>query len=462
MNLSWQAAIHDAGGLLYEVGGSVRDRLQGRIFKDRDYLVTHIPLDHLGTILKPYGKVTWVGRSFGVLKFAPFRSPEETHDMAIPRKEISIGSGHRDFQVTYDHTLPIEKDLGRRDFTINAMAWDPANDRYIDPFGGRRDLDRKLLRQVFPQAFEEDPWRLLRAIQFAARFNLTIEDDTRKAIARHAHLIKTVSPERIVEETRKLLLAEQPSRGFLLMAELGLLQHVFPELEACRGVEQAKLPGDDVFQHTMRVLDAARSDSELIAPGELNLLFAAVYHDVGKPNTKRFDPKVGRITFYGHQLVSKKICRKRLRELAASTVGVDIDRVTRLIELHMFETKAYFTDRAIRRFVQKVGPDLIWSLLDLRLADNRGGKYPGGIKGVLRLRKRIKEEMDKKPPFGPKDLAVNGHDLMGIGIGAGPNMGAVINQLLELCLDDPALNEKTRLLELAKRFYDGLTAVTDR
>lgn len=457
---AWQTSIAHAGGRLYEVGGPVRDRLWGRPVKDQDYLVTYLPLDTLAALLKPFGKVAFVGKAFGVLKFHPFCIPGAMHDIAIPRKEISTGVGHRDFHVTYDHTLPVEEDLRRRDFTINAMAWDPLTDMLVDPFGGRRDLDQGLLRQVFPGAFPEDPLRLLRAVQFAARFELTIEPTTRDAMRQHAPLITTVSPERIVEEVRKLLCAERPSRGFFLMAELGLLPHLFPELEACRGVEQDKMKGDDVFHHTLRVLDAARGDSELSHPGELHLLCAALYHDVGKPKTRRFDPQVGRITFYGHQLVSKRICEKRLKALKISTIGVDIDRVVKLVELHMFETKAHYTEKAIRRFIQKVGPDLIQTLMDLRLADNRGGKYPGGIKGVLRLRKRIQEELNKKPPFGPKDLAVNGHDLMALGIAAGPYMGQILRQLVELCLDDPALNEKERLLACAKQIAAGASLTT--
>ncbi|MBI2346215.1 MAG: HD domain-containing protein [Deltaproteobacteria bacterium] len=451
MSTAWHAVIQSAGGRLYEVGGSVRDRLLGCPHKDRDYLVTGIAIDRLGALLKPYGKVAFVGKSFGVLKFSPHQSPDVTHDIAIPRSEISTGIGHRDFNVTYDPSLPVEADLGRRDFTINAMAWDLATQTLVDPCEGRHDLDLRRLRVVFPAAFEEDPLRLLRAIQFAARFDLIIDEPTRQLMQKHSALIGSVSAERLSEELRKLFLADRPSRGFLLMAEVGLLSHCFPELEGCRGVVQDKLEGDDVFQHTMRVFDAARADPALTSPGEIHLLFAALYHDVGKPKTKRFDPAVNRITFYGHQLVSKRICLRRLRELKVETIGVDINRVAKLVELHMFETKAHYTDKAIRRFIQKVGPDLIMTLLDLRFADNRGGKYPGGVKGVLRLRQRIREELDRKPPFGPKDLAVNGHDLMAIGFPAGPRMGEIIKQLVELCLDDPALNDKSRLLDLAKQ-----------
>ncbi|MBI4236907.1 MAG: HD domain-containing protein [Deltaproteobacteria bacterium] len=446
----WQQCIVGAGGRIYEVGGAVRDALLGRPVKDRDYLITAVPMPQITALLQPYGKVSLVGKSFGVIKFSPHQRPDLLLDLAIPRREVSTGVHHRDFNVAYDHTLPAEIDLARRDFTINAMARALDSGELLDPFGGRADLDARVLRQVFPDAFPEDPLRMLRAVQFAARFGLTIEPATLASLRQHAALIRTVSAERIIEEIGKLFRAERPSQGFYLMAELGLLPHVFPELEACRGVEQEKRQGDDVFHHTMRVLDAARSDSEIDHRGDLTLLFAALYHDVGKPQTKRFDPAEGRMTFFGHQLVSRRIAKKQLGALHVQMLGVDLKQVCRLVEHHMFETKASFTEKAIRRFINKVGPDLIALLLDLRLADNRGGKYPAGIKGVLRLKARIQAELAKKPPFGPKDLAITGHDLMTAGIPAGPQMGAILKQLVDLCLDDPALNEKDRLLELAK------------
>lgn len=449
--MKWQASVLSAGGRLFDVGGSVRDRLLGHAHKDHDYLVTGIPMAQLRALLAPFGKVMLVGKAFGVLKFNPHQAPDATLDIAIPRKEVSTGVGHRDFEVTYDHTLPVEVDLARRDFTINAMACDVQTGALIDPFHGVQDLHDRILRQVFPNAFPEDPLRLLRAIQFATRFGLTIEPDTRAALTTHAALIRTVSAERIIEEIAKLFRAAKPSAGFYLMAETGLLPHLFPELEACRGVAQDKRAGDDVFHHTMRVLDAARADPAVDHRGDLTLLFAALYHDVGKPHTCQFDPAVGRVTFYGHQLVSKRIARSRLRELKVSLLGVDAKKVCRLVEHHMFETKAFFTDKAIRRFVNKIGEDLIWWLLDLRLADNRGGKYPDGIKGVVRLKKRIAEELAKKPPFGPKDLVVTGHDLMAIGIPAGPQMGLLLKRLVDLCIDDPALNTKEALLALAQQ-----------
>ena len=256
-------ALHDAGGEVYEVGGPVRDELMGRESKDHDYLVRHLSVKQIQNLLEPFGTVTLIGRSFGVVKFTPHGERAATVDIALPRKEMSTGEGHRDFEVDFDPELAVEDDLGRRDFTINAMARNLNDGKIIDPFNGQKDLKERTLRQVFHDAFKEDPLRLMRAVQFAARLNLKIEDKTWEAMREHAPLIKTVSKERIAEEIGKLMTAEKPSHGFRLMRDCGLLKHVLPELEAIVGIDQNKQPGEDVFDHTMRVLDAARGDSAI-------------------------------------------------------------------------------------------------------------------------------------------------------------------------------------------------------
>lgn len=448
-------ALAQAGAELYEVGGPVRDHLLGRSAKDHDYLIRRLTVRQIRTVLDPLGKVTLVGKSFGVVKFTPYRDRSLTIDFALPRRESSTGPGHRDFDVDFDPELPVEADLGRRDFTINAMARAVTSDTIIDPFGGQSDLEAKILRQVFPQAFEEDPLRLMRAIQFAARFDLAIEEHTWEAMREHAHLISTVSPERVAEELRKLMSAEKPSRGFMLMRDAGLLKHVLPELDSLTGVKQGKTPGEDAFDHTMRVLDAARSDTTMEHAGNIDLLFAALMHDLGKATTARYHESAQRVVFFSHQIVSKRVARVWMKRMKLSTIGVDSDCVCKLIEHHMFETKAFFTDKAIRRFVGKVGKDLIFLLLDLRLADNRGGKHPAGIKGVLRLRKRVHEELERKPPFGPKDLAIGGTDLMNAGIPEGPAVGKALAQLVDLVLDNPELNTREHLLALADNMSEN-------
>lgn len=453
---SYLQALSKAGAEVYLVGGVVRDALLGRATTDSDYICRLLSVEQISNILAPLGKVNLVGQSFGVIKFAPF-ADEATVDIALPRKEISTGTGHRDFNVDFDPTLPLELDLGRRDFTINAMARNVLTQELIDPFHGQEDLKRKLIRVVFPRAFEEDPLRMLRAVQFAARFGFTLETNTFALMCKDAALIKTVSPERIIEELRKLMSAPKPSIGFRLMLETGLLQHVMPDLSALTGVSQDKLPNDNVFEHTMRVLDAARSDSELLEPGEINLMFAALLHDIGKPKTAQWLEDEKRMAYFGHQIVSARLARKWMQKMRVETIGVTPELVLNLVEQHMFETKAYFSERAIRRFIAKIGKDDILKLLDLRLADNRGGKYPNGIKGVQRLRKRIQEELEKKPPFGPKDLAISGHDIMAAGIPEGRMVGQILKDLVEVVLDEPEKNTREQLLELVAKTQTTLS-----
>ena len=450
-------ALIDSGAEIYEVGGPVRDRLLGEPQKDHDYLVRHLDVSKIKKILQPLGKVTLVGKSFGVVKFTPFSEKETMIDFALPRREKSTGSGHRDFDVDFDPELSVEEDLGRRDFTINAMAMEVISGRIIDPFGGEKDLKKKILRQVFPKAFEEDPLRLMRAVQFAARFDLAIEEETMRSMKENADLIKTVSNERIAEEIRKLLIAKKPSHGFILMKDLGILPHVLPELKALVGIEQDKQPGEDVFDHTMRVLDAARKDSAIDNAGDINLMLAALLHDIGKAKTFKYHEPSKRVVFFSHQIVSRKLADRWLTKMKMSTVGVDKEKILKLIDNHMFETKAFFTDKAIRRFVSKVGPDLIFLLLDLRLADNRGGKHPSGIKGALKLKQRIKEELDRKPPFGPKDLTINGNDLIDMGIKEGPAVGLILSAIVDLVIDNPDLNTREQLLALSQNMRENVS-----
>ncbi len=443
--------IYRNGGEVYEVGGTVRDELLDRPHKDRDLVVTKIPWKKLKSLLASHGIVTEVGKSFGVLKFRTKDGHE--YDIALPRVEKSTGLKHRDFEVQFDEKLPIELDLQRRDFTVNAMAREMRTGKLIDPFGGQRDLQGHILKQVFAECFPEDPLRLLRAVQFAARFDLKIEDETLRSMKQHAQLIDTVSPERIIEEVGKLFRASRPSVGFYLMKETGLLLHVFPELQKTIGVEQPAKRTGDVFDHTMMVLDASRESPDLDQPGDLEIMFASLFHDVGKPYTLGFNAKTQRITFYGHQIVSTRLARKWLKRYRAEMLGINSDHVLKLVHNHMFETKDYYTDRAIRRFIQKIGQDLIFKLIDLRIADKKGGAFPNKFKGVIRLKDRIKAELEKKPPFGPKDLAVNGYDLINSGYPPGPMMGKVLKELVEVVLDDPALNTRQSLLEYAMKKF---------
>lgn len=442
-----QAAIDGilAAGRIYEVGGAVRDSLMpGRKVKDRDYLVTGVPYDQLTKILRPHGRVDLVGRSFGVIKFTEFRKEKSyTFDISLPRREHSTGVGHKDFEVDFDPSIKVEDDLTRRDFTINAMAIALDSDRLIDPLGGKLDLENRRLRMTSEQSFKEDPLRMLRAIQFAARFEFTIEDQTLAAIREHVGLIDTVSPERIAEELNKLLvLAQKPSIGFRFMQELGLLGHILPELEACVGVEQ---PGGfhayNVFDHTLVCIDEA--------PPKLNVRMAALFHDINKPQAKRLTDEGG-ATFYGHDTVGARTAKKVLKRLH---YGNDfIKEVVTLVDRHMFTTDV--TDKGMRRLIRRVGQELIFDLLDLRRADVVAQGKGGTTEDVDEFEQQIQDEIDRKPPFSLSDLAINGHDIMKrYDINPSPIIGKILNHLMEQVLDNPENNTRETLTTLADRYY---------
>ncbi|MEW5795523.1 MAG: HDIG domain-containing metalloprotein [Candidatus Zixiibacteriota bacterium] len=435
-------------GRIYEVGGAVRDRLlmPDMKIKDRDYLVTGIPYDELTSILRRHGRVDLVGRSFGVIKFTQLgREKMHTFDITLPRREHSTGAGHKDFAVAYDPALPVEEDLVRRDFTINAMAVELGTERLVDPLGGLSDLNKRRLRMTSPESFREDPLRMLRAIQFAARFEFEVEPNTFDAIRQVAASITTVSAERINEELTKLLtLAEKPSRGFQLMHESGLLREILPELESGIGVDQ---PGGyhayDVYEHTLRCIDACDK--------RLRLRLAALFHDIDKPRTKRLTDDGA--TFYGHETLGAETAREVMTRLRFSNALVD--EVSALVERHMFTTAV--TDKGLRRLVRKVGVDLIFDLLDLRRADVIAQGMGGTTTDVNEFEQAIREELSRKPPFSYSDLALNGHDVMRMfEIGPGPRVGEILEHLMEQVLDDPSANTKEVLESLARKYYQSI------
>jgi tRNA nucleotidyltransferase/poly(A) polymerase len=224
--LPFKDEVLKVGGNIFSVGGAVRDSFLGKESKDLDVLITGVPIDDLENILKKYGKVNLVGKSFGVLKFKPENHSDDI-DIAIPRKDKATGEGgHRGFVIDSDHTLPIEDDLFRRDFTINAMAKD-INGKIIDPFGGLNDLKNKIIRMVNPEAFSDDPLRMLRCIQFSSRFSFTIEPKTFEEIKKNAKKIKEEPSERILEELNKIVTKGNPVIGSINLIKSGLYREIF-------------------------------------------------------------------------------------------------------------------------------------------------------------------------------------------------------------------------------------------
>lgn len=247
-SLPFKSDIESAGGKIYSVGGAVRDDLLKRESKDLDLLITGVPLDVIEQILSKYGRVDNVGKSFGILKF---NTPETGElDIAIPRTEKATGEGgYQGFDVTSDHSLPIEKDLERRDFTINAIAKD-SNGNTIDPYNGTKDIQDKVIRMVNPKAFSEDPLRMLRALQFSSRFGFEIEPETMKAIQQNASKIREISPERILIEFQKIVDKGSPTVGADLLIKTGLYQNIFsiqPKINVSE-FQNVKTMGEFIYQ----------------------------------------------------------------------------------------------------------------------------------------------------------------------------------------------------------------------
>lgn len=453
-------------GQIYEVGGVVRDRIRyalsldtGRIdpkkfwsfpSEEVDYLVTGMPMDALTSDLKQFGQVELVGRSFGVIKFQLqiANCKSKNVDIALPRRETSTGFGHRDFEIEFDPDLPVEQDLGRRDFTVNAIALQITNIKsqipnLIDPYNGLQDIKDRLIRMVNPDAFKEDPLRMLRACQFAARFQFSLEQNTFKAIKKNAKLISTVSPERVQQELNKMLLrADQPSIGLWLMQRSGLLKEILPELEAGVDVTQ---PGDyhryKVFEHSIKTVD--------YAPQMLDMRLAALFHDIAKPQCREVFE--GGTHFYGHDKLGEKTVKAVLERLKYS--GEIISRVSLLVRRHMFAFPE--TEKGLRRLIAKVGVKGVYDLIELRRADIKAqGRGTEEADHDLDLfEQAITEVINKNPPFTINDLEVDGDDIMAeFHFKPGPEVGRVLRHLLDYVLDHPEKNKRDQLLDEALRW----------
>ncbi len=429
---------------LYLVGGCVRDLLLGasEASIDEDYLVRRIGIDELISVLNMYGKTSLVGKSFGVIKFRARNMPDKLFDISMPRKEQSTGVHHRDFEVHFDPSLPVEVDLERRDFTINSMALELSSGRLIDPLGGYEDLKKRVLRVNREKSFVEDALRILRGVQFQARFNLTVEDETFELMKKYSDLILSISPERIRDELTKLLVeAEKPSKGFILMHEAGILALIIPELDITYGVTQNEYHPDDVFMHSLKTCDE-------IEP-RLNLRWSALLHDIGKERMKKVVD--GRVVFYGHQDESARAAEAIMKRLRYPLKLVE--RVKTLIIHHMFNIDENSSDAAVGRFLRKIGKENLYDMLSLRRADLASRGDLDADERVARLRERIESYIEKQNAFSVKDLEIDGKDVMReLGLSQGPEVGRVLRQIFEKVSEDPSLNKREKLLEILRGF----------
>ena len=446
----WQQEIIESAEL-YRVGGSVRDRLLGLAHVvDTDYLVRGIEPARLEALLARHGRVALVGRVFGVYRFTP--RDGDPVDIAFPRTEQSTGPGHREFAIQSDWRLPVETDLRRRDFTINAMAERVPDGVLIDPLGGEADLHGRRLRMIFPDAFREDPLRILRGARFGARFGLRPDDTTAAAMRDAVPLLATVSAERVQEEFSKLLTqCEQPSQGFELLRQTGGLRVVFPELDRCEGVTQNEYHPDDVYWHTLKVCDAAPRPS-------LTVRWAGLLHDLGKVDTRQVIHEADgpRVVFYGHEVVSAEHAVRVLERLRYPRAFVQ--RCAHLVREHMFRYETAWKAATVRRFMARVGVDEIEDLFALREADCRSRNLVDELAALRELRERVAAELREQNTVHIRDLEIDGEDVMReMGIGPGPEIGNLLQQLLDRVLESPELNRREVLLGMIRKDLGGAT-----
>lgn len=437
----------DAGGRALCVGGFVRDRILGRPSKDLDMEVFGIPQDQLPALLQSLGKVVSAGQAFPVYKVGDV-------DVALPRRESKTGRGHKGFTVEGDPSMSFDEAARRRDFTINAMGWDPLTDEYLDPFNGRRDLDLRVLRVVDPQTFADDSLRVLRALQFAARFALTIDPDTASICS--AIALDDLPAERIWGEFEKLLLqAERPSIGFALARELGVIHQLLPEMEALYECPQDPEwhPEGNVWIHTLMVIDKARElNADLDRARLATVMLGAVCHDLGKPATTAIID--GRVKSPNHEAMGVAPATAILDRLNINTLdGLDVRaQVIGLVAEHLrpmafFKARATITDGAFRRLAQKVDLELLTRFARADCHGRTGTFDCSGIDWFIEHARSL--GVEHKPP-APILL---GRHLIEMGMTPGPRMGEILKAIYELQLDSAI----TRLDEAKHAARDLLT-----
>ena len=421
--------LRDAGGRALIVGGWVRDRLMGIPSKDIDIEVFGVDAAALKTALARFGSVNAVGESFTVYKVAGL-------DVSLPRRESKTGRGHKGFTVTGDPSLSIEEAARRRDFTINAISWDPLTSEYLDPFNGRGDLERRLLRAVDPSTFGDDSLRVLRAVQFAARFEFDVDAGT-KALCRRIP-IDDLPPERVWGEVEKLLLrARRPSIGFALAMELGIIERLFPELHALAGCPQEPEwhPEGDVWVHTLLVIDEARKRiDDLDYPQQVTVMLGAVCHDLGKPATTAFVD--GRIRSLEHEEEGVAPSARFLDRLNVHSMqGYDVRReVLGIVANHlkpgMFcKATPPVGDGAFRRLAQKVDLELLARVAKADCEGRGGGFDCSAMDWFITRARELGVEHAAPEPL------VKGRHLLAIGVVPGPALGEVLRQVYERQLD---------------------------
>jgi poly(A) polymerase/tRNA nucleotidyltransferase (CCA-adding enzyme) len=442
--------LEEKGFEAYLVGGCVRDLLLGEKPKDWD-ITTNATPEEIQKIFKNSFYENEFG-TVGVVNEEVLDGTLKVVEVTPYRLEGGYSDKRRPDKVTWSKKL--EDDLKRRDFTVNAIALKITDDRgtgqysgeLVDLFAGQEDLKKKTVRAVGKptERFFEDALRMLRAVRIAVELCFTIETDTQSAIFANAQHLKEIAAERMRDEFIRIILSRNPQTGLILSHKLGLLKYIAPELEEGIGVKQNKAHAFDVFEHALRTVEhAAKKEFSL----ETRL--AALFHDIGKPATRRWSNEKKDWTFYGHDVVGAKITAKIMARLAFPKKT--IDTVTKLVRWHMFFSDTEkITHAAVRRIVSRVGKEEIWRLMDVRLADRIGTGRPKESPYRLRKYHAMIDEV-LRDPLSVAMLAINGGKILELtALEPGPKIGWILHALLEEVLDEPKKNSAEYLEARAK------------
>ncbi len=430
------ATLRAGGFEAYLVGGCVRDLLIGRTPKDWDVTTNAKPEDIVRLCPESFYE-----NSFGTVGV---KTGSEDPRLAIVevtpyRTESGYSDKRRPDEVTFGDSL--EEDLARRDFTINAIALDDSKGHLIDPYLGQKDIEHKVLRTVGSpvERFEEDALRLMRAIRLVAELDFALDSETAAGIQAKASNLSHVSRERIRDEFVRILNSRQPMMALVLAQQLGLLQFIAPDLTRGIGIDQNQAHSYDVFGHLLRALQHA-ADKDWA----FDIRLAALFHDVSKPETRRWSEEKKDWTFHGHEVVGSRVTRKALEDLRFSRET--IERVSKLVRWHMFFSDPdQITLSAVRRMIVNVGEENIYDLLNLRICDRIGTGRPKEQPFRFRKYKAMVEEA-LRDPISVGMLKTDGNRLMEVfHAKPGPKIGWTLNALLEEVLEDPKKNEVTYL-----------------
>ena len=422
--------LNAAGYEAYLVGGCVRDVLLGRSPKDWDVTTNATP-EQIQTLFpetfyeNEYGTVGVVTESedpkMKVIEITPYRIESEYSNARHPD------------EVRFSEKL--SDDLKRRDFTVNAIAYDPIKNELIDQHGGREDLLRRVLETVgnAHERFEEDALRMLRAIRLSAELDFTISSETAAGIAKNAPQLEKISKERIRDEFTRIINSPRPMQALYMAQKLGILHYIAPALEEGIGCDQNQAHSYDVFEHNLRALQHAADND-----WSFEVRLSALFHDIGKPMVRQWSEEKKDWTFHGHDMAGAKIAKGILKDLKFSRET--IENVSNLVRWHMFFSDPdTVTLAAVRRTIQRVGKDHIKELLQLRMCDRIGTGRPK--EQPFRLRKYMSMVDEAlRDPISVGMLAINGAKVMELGEKAGPRIGWILHALLEEVLEDPTKN----------------------